>query len=80
LERRLKSHKTQQLLEQLGKTKAKQILNNKEALELLLYPRFCVRHPVSDKEVLQTDFAQNVMKGFQLLQPFNELILEGMIG
>ncbi|MDR2415640.1 MAG: DUF2461 family protein [Candidatus Peribacteria bacterium] len=76
MERRIKTSRTKKLLEQLGKTKAKQILNTPEALKILLFPRFCVRHSLTDAEVLQPDFEQQVMKGFKLLQPFNNFLLE----
>lgn len=78
LERRLKSHKTRQLLEQLGKTKAKQVLSNTDALEILLYPRFCFRHPVNDEEVVKLGFEENVMKGFRLLKPFDDFLGEAI--
>lgn len=76
LERRMKSSKTKQLLAQLGKTKARQILNTPETLEILLFPRFCVRHSLTDEEVLQSNCEQQVMKGFELLKPFNDFLLE----
>ena len=76
LERRLKTSKTKKLLEQLGKKKAQQIVASPEAISLLLYPCFCVWHPVKDEEVLQVDFEQTVMKGFKLLKPFNDFLAE----
>jgi hypothetical protein len=76
LERRLKTSKTKKLLEELGKTKARKILNTPEALEILLYPRFCVWHRVKDEIVLKENFEQEVMKGFKLLKPFNDFLLE----
>jgi hypothetical protein len=89
LDRRLKTSKTKNLLAQLGKTKTKQLLtstknsspekdlnNSTHPLNLLLYPRFCVRHPVNDKEVIQPNFEETVIKGFKLLQPFNDFLGE----
>ncbi|MDR0651565.1 MAG: hypothetical protein LBG59_09570 [Candidatus Peribacteria bacterium] len=76
LERRMKTTTTKKLLEQLGKTKAKQILTIPEALEILLFPRFCVRHSLTDEEVIQPDIEQQVLRGFTLLKPFNDFLLE----
>jgi hypothetical protein len=45
-------------------------------LHILLYPRFCVRHPVKDEEVVKPDFEKQIMKGFKLLQPFNDFLGE----
>ncbi len=74
IEKTLKSSRGKRLLEALGEKKAKKILQDKEALELLLYPRFCVWHGVSDKEIIDEKFEQEVIKGFELLKPFNEVI------
>jgi hypothetical protein len=76
LERRLKTNKTKKLLEAIGKTKAKKILNTPESLHLLLYPRFCVRHSVKDEEVVKENFEQSVLKGFKTLKPFNDFLLD----
>jgi uncharacterized protein (TIGR02453 family) len=76
LERRLKTSKTKKILEALGKTRAKKILATPEALEMLLYSRFCVRHSVKDEEVVKEKFEQEVMKGFKILKPFNDFLLE----
>jgi hypothetical protein len=51
-------------------------LSTTEALDILLYPRFCVQHPLNDEETLQAGFEKEVMKGFQLLKPFNQFIGE----
>lgn len=76
LERRLKTTKTKKLLEELGKAKAKKILNTPEALEILLYPRFCVWHGVKDNTVLKKDFEKEVIKGFKILKPFNDFLFD----
>lgn len=78
LERRLKTSKTKKILEALGKTKAKKILATPEALEMLLYPRFCVWHGVKDEEVVAEKFEQNVIKGFKILKPFNDFLRDAM--
>ena len=90
LERRLKTSKTKKLIAQLGKTKAQQLIGSPwkggrrsgatrgdlspEALDILLYSRFCLRHPFTDEEVLHPHFQQTVMKGFKLLKPFNDFL------
>jgi hypothetical protein len=63
-------------LEALGKTKAKKILNTPEALEILLYPRFCVRHRVKDEAVVKESFEKEVIKGFQILKPFTDFLFD----
>lgn len=70
----LKTSRWKRLLQALGEKQAKKILQNPQALELLLYPRFCVWHGVSDEEVIQADFEELVMEGFRILRPFNEMI------
>lgn len=78
LERRIKSSRGKNLLEAVGKTKAKKILATPEALELLLYPRFCVRHSVKDEEVVEEKFEKEVIKGFKILKSFNDFLGEVM--
>jgi len=76
LERRLKTSKTKKLLEELGKTKARKILNTPEALEILLYPHFCVRHSMKDEAVVKENFEKEVIKGFKILKPFNDFLFD----
>ncbi|GHW02937.1 TIGR02453 family protein [candidate division SR1 bacterium] len=75
LEKTIKSSRTKKIFLELGEEKTTEILQNKNALELLLYPRFCVWHGVKDSEIVQEGFEKEIIKGFKLLQNFNDFIL-----
>lgn len=75
LEKTIKSSRTKKIFLELWEEKTTEILQNKNALELLLYPRFCVWHWVKDSEIVQEWFEKEIIKGFKLLQNFNDFIL-----
>jgi hypothetical protein len=85
LERRMKTSRTKKLLETRYNTtnkglqpltQDKPLALPPEALELLLYPRFCVRHKLKDEEVVKEKFEQEAIKSFKILKPFNDFLLE----